>query len=192
MNRYGRAIIFFGGILPFVAIAVLGIGLFVGRSKLHSKKELKEQLFESFKKAAGEKASVEEELSIEGRAEQMAYWDEQLKKEFVQNLTQNLNEIGSQFTEEQLSRTEFSRPGTRSPLAGSTQNPHSRFKVTFEGGFGPMQTLLADLEVRMPQLVLESIEVTPVQDPSPKAKSRLRFDASYLAWHEPEEENTKK
>lgn len=191
MNRYRNSIVFFGGVLPFIAIALVVVGLVMGRSKLASKRELKEGLFENYQKAAGEVANVEEELKIEGRAEQMAYWDEQLKKEFVQNLTQNLNEIASQFKEEQLSRTEFSRPGTLSALAGKTQNPHSRFKVTFEGGFGPMQTLLADLEVRMPQLVLENIEITPVIDSSPKAKNRLKFDATYLAWHEPEEEKKK-
>lgn len=188
MKRYGNSIVFFGGMLPLVAILVLGGLLLVGRSKLHAKREIKEREFEHYRQSAGEVASVEEELKIEGRAEQMAYWDEQLKKEFVQSLTQNLNEIASQFTEEQLSRTEFSRPGTRSPLGGATANPHSRFKLTFEGGFGPMQTLLADLELRMPQLALESIEIVPVQDSSPKAKSRLRFDASYLAWHDVEED----
>jgi hypothetical protein len=187
MNRYRNAIVFFGGVLPFIAIAGLVVGLVMGRSKLAAKRDKKESLFESYQQAAGEVANVEEELKIEGRAEQMAYWDEQLKKEFVQSLTQNLNEIASQFNEDQLTRTEFSRPGTRSPLAGPTKNQYSRFKVTFEGGFGPMQTLLADLEVRMPQLVLENIEISPVVDSNPKAKSRLKFDATYLAWHEPEE-----
>lgn len=186
MKRYSRSIFLFAGVLPFVIMATIAVLLLTGRSNLHSKKQAKEQEFQTYKQAAGEVANVEEELAIEGRAEQMAYWDEQLKKEFIQNLTQNLNEIASEFTEDQLSRTEFSRPGTKSPVAGATENPHSRFKLSFEGGFGPMQTLLAELELRMPQLMLESIEITPATEVGANAKSRLRFDASYTAWQDPE------
>ena len=184
MNRYRTSIVFFGGLLPFIGLAIVGGLLLYGRGKLHAKGEAKEALFSTYQESAGKAANVEEELAIEGRAEQMAYWDEQLQKEFVQSLTQNLNEITSQFSEEQLVRTEFSRPGAGSALASRTTNPHTRFNLSFEGGFGPMQTVLTELEVRMPQLVVEALQVKPVTDPGPKSKGRLRFDVTYLAWQD--------
>ncbi len=183
MSKHTQPILLFGLILPGVVVLLLLGGVFAGRGKLLVKKETKEELFESFKEASEKLSTIEEELSIEGRRDQMEYWDAQLKKEFVQSLSQNLNEITEQFTEDQLIRTELSRPTSRSPLASSTENPHSRFKLSFEGGFGPMQSALAELEMRMPQLVLESLDIQPVVD-SGGSRSKLRFDATYLAWHD--------
>ncbi|MCB1076831.1 MAG: hypothetical protein KDM64_03285 [Verrucomicrobiae bacterium] len=184
MNRYRQSIIFFGGVIPFIILGVLLGSVLYGRSKLHATKEVKEAAFEKYQAAAGAVSYVEEELQIEGRAEQMAYWEDQLKGELVQSLTQNLNEIASQFTEDQLARTEFGRPGTQSALAGGTKNPHSRFRLSFEGGFGPMQTLLAELETRMPQLTLEGLDISPISDADSKSKGKLRFDVTYLAWQD--------
>ena len=183
MSKHTQSILLFGLVLPLVVMGIL-LGIAVaGRGKLLSQKEVKEQLFESYKESAQALSLIEKELSVEGRSEQMEYWESQLKKEFVQNLTQSLNEITSQFSEEQLIRTELSRPSTRSPIASRTDNPHSRFKLSFEGGFGPMQVTLAELEMRMPQLVLEGLEIQPIHDSSKKG-SRLKFEATYLAWHD--------
>lgn len=172
----------FGLILPGVAILILLGIAFSGRGKLVMKRETKEQLFASFKEAAESLSSIESELEIEGRQDQMEYWDAALNKEFVQSLSQNLNEITEQFSEDQLVRTELSRPTSRSPLASSTENPHSRFKLSFEGGFGPMQSALAELEMRMPQLVLENLSFEPMAS-SDGQRGKLAFDATYLAWH---------
>lgn len=184
MSKHTQSILFFGLILPGIAVGILLVIAVAGRSSLFAKKEQKETLYKTFQESAQALAAIEKELSVEGRTEQMEYWETQLKKEFVQSLTQNLNEIASQFTEDQLIRTELSRPATRSSVAGKTSNPHSRFKLSFEGGFGPMQIALADLEMRMPQLVLEDLEVKPVRDTSGKGRDKLKFDITYLAWHD--------
>jgi len=183
MTKHTQSILLFGIILPAVGMGLVFGGLLKGRGKLLAKKEQKIQMYEGYKASAEELAAVESQLSVEGRMDQMEYWDSQLKKEFVQNLTQSINEITSQFSEDQLMRTELSRPSARSPLASSTDNPHSRFKLSFEGGFSPMQTALAELEMRMPQLVLESLEIKPYRDSGGTGRDRLRFDVTYLAWH---------
>ncbi|MCB1230047.1 MAG: hypothetical protein KDN19_07270 [Verrucomicrobiae bacterium] len=183
MSKHTQPILFFGLILPAIAVVALATAVLMGRSKLVAQKESKSELLETFKEASTELSTIEGEMSVEGRRDQMEYWESQLKKEFVQSLTQNLNEITEQFSEEQLIRTELSRPTARSPLAGSTDNPHSRFKLSFEGGFGPMQMALAELELRMPQLVLESLEIKP-QTSSSTGTPKLSFEATYLAWHD--------
>ncbi len=183
MTKHTQPILLFGLILPLVGMGILFGVAIAARGNLISKKELKEKAFESYQASAAALAEIEKELTVEGRSEQMEYWDAQLKKEFVQSLSQNLNEITSQFSEEQLIRTELSRPGSRSPIAARTDNPHSRFKLSFEGGFGPMQIALAELEMRMPHLVLEGLEIKPIHDTGKKG-SRLLFEATYLAWHD--------
>ena len=183
MSKHTQSILLFGLVLPGLVVGILLSIALVGRGKLVAQKELKEKEYEEFQTSAQQLSAIEEELSVEGRSDQMEYWEAELKKEFIQSLTQNLNEITSQFSEDQLIRTELSRPGTRSPIAGVTDNPHSRFKLSFEGGFGPMQIALAELEMRMPHLVLEGLDIQPVRENSGRS-SRLHFDATYLAWHD--------
>ena len=183
MKAYSQSILLFGIVLPGVVLGICTGLVIFGRDKLLSNKDLKEQLYEAYQMSSKELAAIEADLSVEGRSDRMEFWDAELKKEFIRTLTTNLNEITSQFSEDQLIRTELSRPSSRSPIASKTDNPHSRFKLSFEGGFGPMQTALAEMEMRMPQLVLEKLEMKPVRDPQ-TGKDRLQFDATYLAWYD--------
>ena len=156
MSKHTQSILLFGLILPCgVLLLVLG-GIVYGRGKLQGADSAKIQAYSQFTEADSKVRVIETELSEEGRRDQMAYWEVQLGKDFIQSLTQNLNEITSDFNEDQLLRTELSRPSSRSPIAAATENEYSRFKLSFEGGFGPMQRTLAELEMRMPHLVLES------------------------------------
>ena len=187
MNQYSKSILLFGILLPGIVLGITTGLVIFGRDKLVSSKDLKEKAYEAWQMSSKELASIEQDLSVEGRQDRMEFWDAELKKEFVRTLTTNLNEITGQFSEEQLIRTELSRPSSRSPIASKTDNPHSRFKLSFEGGFGPMQTALAEMEMRMPQLVLERLEMKPVRDPQ-SGRDRLQFDATYLAWYDIQEE----
>lgn len=184
MSKHTQSIFLFGLILPCgVLILVLG-GIVYGRGKLQNTDQAKKQAYTEFTAADSKVRLIETELSEEGRRDQMAYWEEQLGKDFIQSLTQNLNEITGDFDENQLLRTELSRPSSRSPIASATENEYSRFKLSFEGGFGPMQRTLAELEMRMPQLVLESLEVLPGRDNVSGGVPKLQFDAVYLCWHD--------
>ena len=187
MTKHTQSILLFGLILPCgVLLLVLG-GIVYGRGKLETADQVKNQEYDKFTQADAKVRLIESELSAEGRRDQMAYWEEQLGKDFIQSLTKNLNEITGNFDEDQLLRTELSRPTARSPIAGTTENEYSRFKLSFEGGFGPMQRTLAELEMRMPQLVLESLKVTPGRSNNlPGGVPKLQFDAVYLCWQDNE------
>ncbi|MCB1237018.1 MAG: hypothetical protein KDM91_18260 [Verrucomicrobiae bacterium] len=188
MSKHTQSILFFGIIFPGIVIGILFAGVFVGRSKLEVRKVAKEKVFKAYQEAASAKSEVEQALGTEGRLDQMAYFDEQISQEFIQALTKNLNEVTSNFNETQLLRTELSRPGGRSSFAGYTENQYSRFKLSFEGGFGPMQMTLAELEMRMPHLVLESLKMGPGSGNG----SSLKFDATYVCWLEPDGSQRKK
>ena len=184
MSKHTQSILLFGLIIP-CGLLLLVLGLIVhGRGKIQNVDSAKKQAYTQFKEADSKVHLIESELSTEGRRDQMAYWEEQLGKDFIQSLTKNLNEITGNYNEDQLLRTELSRPSSRSPIASATENEYSRFKLSFEGGFGPMQRTLAELEMRMPQLVLESLEVLPGRNNSADELPKLQFDAVYLCGHD--------
>jgi len=184
MTKHTQSILLFGLILPMaVLLAALG-GVFFVRGKIADADQQKAQAYSTYADAKSKLVMIEGELTKDGRRDQMAYWEEQLGKDFIQSLTKNLNEITSDYDEDQLMRTELSQPNARSPIAGSTEHDFSRFKLSFEGGFSPMQKTMAELEMRMPQLVLESLEVTPDRNNVSGGIPNLRFDAVYLCWQD--------
>lgn len=185
MSKYTQSILIFGLILPCGILLLALVGVVHGRSKIQNTDKVRTESYEKYTEASSKLQLIESKLSSDGRRDQMTYWEEQLGKDFIESLTQNLNEITAEFDESQLLRTELSRPSSRSLLAASTENSHARFKLSFEGGFGPMQRTMAELEMRMPQLVLESLEVSPGSGNYSGSVPRLKFEAVYLCWQDP-------
>ena len=119
------------------------------------------------------------DAKLDGRRDKMSVWEEHLNGEVVQKITRELQEIMETYSELELTQTGLGRPASRSMLGGSTENHYSRFQTSFEGGYGPMQQVMAALETQMPHLVLEEFNIKPSQNPG-----TLSFHATYLCWHE--------
>lgn len=183
MNRHTESVFFFGYVVPFLLAAALVGGILYGRARLQKTEAKRGKAWEEYITTAREGDSIEAQLGTPGRRAMMKYWDECLSKEFVQNLTQNLNDIQRRFTEDQLQQTELGRPAGRSGLAGNSENPYTRFKISFNGGFGPVQLALAELERRMPQIVLDDIKIT-TKSKAQNGAAILNIEATYVSWQD--------
>ena len=58
-------------------------------------------------------------------------------------------------------------------------------QLSFEGGFKPMQMLLAELEREMPNLMLESISIKSEPSRAEVESGKLKFTVLYLCWEKP-------
>lgn len=183
MNRHTESVFFFGYVVPFLLAAALVGGVLYGRARLQKTEAKRDKAWEEYITTAREGDSIEAQLGTPGRRAMMKYWDECLSKEFVQNLTQNLNDIQRRFTEDQLEQTELGRPAGRSGLAGNSENPYTRFKISFNGGYGPVQFALAELERRMPQIVLDDIKIT-TKSKAQNGAAILNIEATYVSWQD--------
>lgn len=183
MTRHTESIVFFGYVIPFVCAGILAGGIFYGRSQLQQTEARRLKVWEEYTTAAREADGIEQQIAAPGRRAMMAYWDECLDKEFVQTLTQNLNDIQRRFSEEQMLQTELGRPAGRSSFGANSENPYSRFKISFNGGLGPIQFALAELERRMPQIVLDDMRITP-KTAQPDSPAMLTVEATYLNWQD--------
>ena len=185
MNKHTESILVFGVILPGVILIALLGGVLFGRAKLHASTDAKLELYRDYEQSVASLQSAEGDFA--GRKDNLKLWQDSIEKELIQTLTANLRLAMEEYTDDQLRQIELSRPQSTSPFAGSTENHYDRFLVSFEGGFGPMQRTLAELETRMPQLTLESLNVGPsaqaANDPGPR---KLKFVATYLSWREKE------
>ena len=82
--------------------------------------------------------------------------------------------------------TEIGRPSGGGPVANQTESKYTRVNLTFEGHFSAIQKTVTELEFRMPQITLESLNVAPkVQGNRSDELPNLKIQLNYLCWHRP-------
>lgn len=175
MSIYKKAIAIHGLFVLCIAVLFLIGGAWYG---LHRVRTVRRDI----QKTAEESRQLGVELEVaraklQGRVENMQAWDKCLHGEVVQLVTKALQEVMEPYQENELKQIALGRPTNRSGLGGSTENSYSRFEVVFEGGFGPMQEVLAQLETRMPNLVLEELLIEPSRN-----ATVLSFRAIFTCW----------
>lgn len=185
VSPHRQAIIIFGVVIPVVFIGALLGATFYGKGKISHLHNEKVAQLERYQTAEVQANQLEATMSADNRREKMAYWNSKLEQDFIQSLTSNLNTILAKFEPEVLTRTEMGQAKGAGLIATRTENPHVRIQMSFEGGFKPMQLLLAELEAEMPQLVLESLTISPVPAKSERDTGKLKFGVVYLGWEKP-------
>ena len=180
------------------AIAIFSIGLptflFIGllitvlhyRGKLHTSYTEREASYQSYQQAASQVRELEATLAVDDRRDKVAYWNKKLDRDFVQTLSMTLNELLAKYDDSVLKQTEMAKAKTAAAIGSKTDNPHTLFQLKFEGGFKPMQLLLAELENEMPNLVLESLSMKMMPAQSDEEDSRLQFNVTYMGWEKPD------
>jgi len=184
MNKHTESIVVFGIVLPTFLLAGLLGGVVFARGKLHAEKSAKVATYREHEQVIASLRKTEADFAT--RSENLSFWKESLSKELVQTLTANLRKAMAEYTDDQLRQTELGRPGGRSQFAAVTENNYERLSLSFEGGFAPMQRVLAELELQMPQLSLESLTVGPTTtgNDNKQSQKRLKFVATYLSWQD--------
>lgn len=187
VSPHRQAILIFGIVVPLFLIGVLSIATFVGHSKLTNSFDTKVAALERYQTSEAQVKELEAFMTMESRREKVTYWNSKLEADFVESLSKNLETILAKYDPEVLRQTEMGQASGAGDIGPKTKHPHARMQLSFEGGFKPMQMLLAELETEMPQLVLESLSVQPKPATSESEKTTLKFAVTYLCWEKPKE-----
>ncbi len=177
---YKQTIIIFGIVIPGAALLIVLAVIWVMLGKFDAERVAKEDALEKAKASSLRERALAAKL--EPGKGQMEYWDDVFRKDTIQSFNQSLDKIMGRFDGDQLSLAAAKRPSGSSNIAQETEAKASLFQLTFEGGYGPMQELLAELEARMPQLVLEAMTVSPGKHTGKGYQRRLKFEVTYMAW----------
>lgn len=186
-SHHRQAILIFGVAIPLFCILAITVATFIGSSKLKKTYNDKVAALERYKTAEQQATELEALLTTDDRREKITYWNSRVQQDTVQSLTENLGKILAKYDSEVLSRTEMGQASGVSSIGTRTKHPFSRMQLSFEGGFKPMQLLLAELENEMPHLLLESILIRPQPAESEGQKGNLQFGVVYLCWEQPED-----
>ncbi len=192
VSPHRQAILVFGIIIPLVCIVAIAVATFIGSGKLKKDYEKKVASLERYKTAQQQVAALESILTADQKREKIEYWTSRVEQDTVQSFTENLEKILAKYDTAVLNRTEMGQATGASGIGGRTEHPFSRMQLSFEGGFKPMQLLLAELENEMPHLLLESITIRPQPAKNAGEKGNLQFGIVYLCWEKSPDAKTKK
>jgi hypothetical protein len=186
-SPHRQAILVFGIIAPFFVIGMIAAATFMGRSKLKRSYAEKVATMERYESAKSQVDELEAFLTVNKRRETAEFWNSKLERDVVESISANLDKILAKYDSDVLRQTEMGQASGAGSIGPKSKHPYARMQLKFEGGFKPMQMLLAELETEMPQLVLESLTISPRGARAEGEKGALQFGVVYLSWEKPKE-----
>jgi len=189
-SKHTQAILIFSVAIPLLIAAIIFGTAFYGRGKLTTVYQERQDRFEKFQYAETATRELEAELAVEGRKEKIAYWNAKLDQDFVPTLSDTIDRILRKYDEEVLRQTSMSQLPGGSSISKTKRTAYNLVSLGFEGGFKPMQLLMAELEEEMPQMLLEKMTVTPMTNQTAtEGTGKLNFNLTYLSWKKRESDN---
>lgn len=176
---YKQPIIIFGIVVPGALLILASIVIWVMMGKFELKRDSQNEALEARRLSQVKEKKMEKALSY--RKGQMEYWNAQLERDVLQNFNETLDSILVKFDGNQIRMLEGSRPQGKGELALLSNASYARFSLVFEGGYGPLQEVIAELEARMPQLVVENMALS-VGASSAGPGASIKLTITYLAW----------
>ncbi len=176
MNHFRQSIVFFGFVLPMVAVAVVVGGLAFLRNKVAENYNNKAALCKSYNANLGRAAHIE--ANIAEKRHYIANWSETLHQETVSTVSAHLREIGKKLPAKEFQQAAFA-PGNASGLGNASAQQAISLNLSYRATFRAMQRAMLELESRMPQLQLNALTVNR----SPQSNI-LNFQLTYTVWED--------
>lgn len=175
-SRYKIGVIAFGVVLPLLAVLVL-VGVMISQKKRIDKEYAARQLIYTQNKNTEmqTKAIAAQLKSYQERSNQ---WDKLLDDSNVGTVTGILKEVSDTFAgSKTFKQDNFAFVNQKTGIGAASQQPSLSFTLAFSGTFSALQESLLNLETRMPNLNLNSLELAPQTN-----GSLLEAKLSYSAW----------
>jgi hypothetical protein len=180
MSAYTKPILRFGLAMPAVFNCILVAAVFAANQKLASVRAVKEA---RYKEQVARLASIKSlEAEIEPKRKTFDSQKVLLQADPGQLFTRVLDSLLPKYQHFELERTSLVFPLDRGRIGRQLQMDLARVKSTYEGGFGPMQEALLQVESLMPQALLEELKVTRKADLLLNKPDHLVFDVTHTCW----------
>lgn len=185
MSAYTRPILRYGLIMPAMFNCLLLGGVIAGVTKLSTMRTEKEELYkEQTQRLAAMKKL---EAALAPRRKEFQDQKTVLKGDPGQLFTRILDTLLPKYQEIELQRSGLVFPLDRGRLGRQVKTDVARVKSSFQGGLGPMQEALLQVESLMPQAVLEELKITRKTDLLLNQREFLVMEMTHTCWKAVEE-----
>jgi hypothetical protein len=166
--------------MPAVFNCILVAAVFAANQKLASVRAVKEA---RYKEQVARLASIKSlEAEIAPKRKTFESQKVLLQADPGQLFTRVLDSLLPKYQHFELERTSLVFPLDRGRIGRQLQMDLARVKSSYEGGFGPMQEALLQVESLMPQALLEELKVTRKADLLLNKPDHLVFDVTHTCW----------
>ena len=180
MSAYTKPILRFGLIVPAAFNCYLLAGVVAGVTKLSKIRAEREARYEEQTKRLAAMKGLQAKL--EPRRKPFEEHKKILSADPGQIMTRGLDMCLPKYTDLELARTSLVFPQDRGQLGRQLQCDIAKVKSTFEGGIGPMQETLLQMESLMPQAFLEEMKITRKSDLLMKRPDLLGIEITHACW----------
>ncbi len=186
MSAYTSAILRYGVIAP-IAVNSLLLGLAVfGNTRLTQTISRKEAAYREYK--AQEAEAERTDAALEPRRAPFEDQKLLLKLDTAQVYPEVVDTQMRKYKSVEIERNSLLFPTERGPLNRTVATRGVRVRTTWEGGYGPMQEILLQLESVLPQANLEDLKITRKSGLLPGQPQRLAFEMTHICWSAAHEE----
>jgi hypothetical protein len=180
MSAYTQPIIRYGLITPTIFNCMLLAGVLAGVDKLADVRAGKQSLYEEETARLQEIKKLEEVVAPNRKT--FADQKKLLESDPGQIFTRVVEMQLPKYKEIELERTGLVFPLDRGKIAAQTKTEAARVKSSFQGGLGPMQETLLQVEALMPQAVLEDMKITRKADVLLDQREFLVLEMTHTCW----------
>lgn len=180
MSAYTKHILRFGLATPALFNCVLLGAVVILSRKLEQVRAVKQNRYQQHVERLASIKDIETEVAPKRKV-----FENQkriLQADPVQLFTRISDSIVSRYQHIELERTGMIFPLERGRVGRLLQVDVGRVKSSFEGGYGPMQETLLQVESLMPQSLLEEIKITRKSDVQPLKQGHLVFEMTHICW----------
>lgn len=171
--------------MPAMFNCLLLGGVIAGVSKLGTMRTEKEERY----KEQTLRLSIMKKLETELAPKRKTFQDQKLllKGDPGQLFTRILDSLLPKYKEIELERSGLVFPLDRGRLGRQVKTDAARVKSSFQGGLGPMQEALLQVESLMPQAMLEELKITRKADLLLSQREFLVMEMTHTCWKAVEE-----
>ncbi len=180
MSAYTSAILRYGVVAPTLVNALLLAGALFGSNHLAALRTAKEARYQEYVARSAAVKKMEEEVA----PKRPRFEDHRmlLKTDPARLFSQVLDGLLPKYKSFELERTSMLFPLERGRVGRNLETAATRIKTTYEGGLGPMQEALLQIETLMPQAMLEELKITRKADPLQARPDHLDFEMTHICW----------
>jgi hypothetical protein len=180
MSAYTKPILRFGLATPVLFNCILVAVALAANHKLSAVRAVKEA---RYKEQVSRLASIKA-LEAELAPKRKTFEGQKvlLQADPGQLFTRILDALLPKYQPYELERTNIVFPLDRGRIGRQLQMDVARVKSSYEGGFGPMQETLLQVESLMPQATVEELRVTRKADLLLNKPDHLLFEVTHTCW----------
>lgn len=180
MTAYTKPILRFGLITPLIFNLLILAAVGFGYNKLSATRKVKMDRYDEHTLRLRTVGQLEAQLAP--RRPQFEDHKRLLKADQRQLFTQILDTMQKKYEVVELDRSNLVAPAGRGALGLVAKCDLLRLQSSFQGGVGPMQETLLQLESLMPQATVEEMTIVRRPDPLRNRFDHLVLDVTHTCW----------